>query len=110
MVAIRSRTRRARAALHAAITAGTLATAIAVVPMPAAAQLRLGDCCRSARPTASPRCCRRGEHRTLSFEPDPTDKSAPPRRSEHFASGFIVDASGIVVTNHHAIDGVPRST
>ena len=42
---------------------------------------------------------------TLKFKPDPNDKSAPPRRVEAFGSGFIIDASGYVVTNHHVIDG-----
>ena len=42
----------------------------------------------------------------LSFKPDPNDKSAPPRRVEAFGSGFVVDPSGYIVTNHHVVDGV----
>jgi serine protease Do len=33
------------------------------------------------------------------------DQPRPPRRAQSLGSGFIVDASGIVVTNNHVIDG-----
>ena len=34
------------------------------------------------------------------------DPSAAPRRIEAFGSGFVVDPAGLIVTNHHVIDGV----
>ncbi|MBW8269538.1 DegQ family serine endoprotease [Caldovatus sp. SYSU G05006] len=35
----------------------------------------------------------------------PQQAPRPPRRAQSLGSGFIVDASGIVVTNNHVIDG-----
>ena len=97
-----SRSGRARTILPAAIA--VLAAAVVAVP-PASAQLRdllpFGRAHRIA--TLLPTVV---NIETLSFEKDATDASAAPRRVEHFASGFIVDASGLVVTNHHAVDGV----
>lgn len=34
------------------------------------------------------------------------DPNAAPRRVEAFGSGFVVDPSGLIVTNHHVVDGV----
>ena len=33
-----------------------------------------------------------------------------PRRAQSLGSGFVIDTSGIVVTNNHVIDGATRST
>ncbi|MCC6716593.1 MAG: DegQ family serine endoprotease [Acetobacteraceae bacterium] len=42
--------------------------------------------------------------------PPRTDRNAPTRRSQSLGSGFIIDASGIVVTNNHVIDGADEIT
>ena len=36
--------------------------------------------------------------------------SGPPRKAQSLGSGFIIDASGIVVTNNHVIDGADEIT
>ena len=36
--------------------------------------------------------------------------NAPPRKMQSLGSGFIIDASGIVVTNNHVIDGADEIT
>ena len=39
------------------------------------------------------------------FDREPGDRQdAPPRRATSLGSGFIIDPSGIIVTNHHVID------
>ena len=38
------------------------------------------------------------------------ERNAPTRRSQSLGSGFIVDPSGIVVTNNHVIDGADEIT
>ena len=40
------------------------------------------------------------------FDQPPGERQdAPPRRTTSLGSGFIIDPSGIIVTNHHVIDG-----
>ncbi len=39
-----------------------------------------------------------------------TERQQPPRRAQSLGSGFIIDASGIVVTNNHVIDGADEIT
>ena len=41
---------------------------------------------------------------------DQSDNSPAPRRMQSLGSGFIVDPSGIVVTNNHVIDGADEVT
>ena len=38
------------------------------------------------------------------------NQPAPPRRAQSLGSGFIIDPSGIVVTNNHVIDGADEIT
>ena len=39
------------------------------------------------------------------FDQQPGERqNAPPRRATSLGSGFLIDASGIIVTNHHVID------
>jgi serine protease Do len=38
------------------------------------------------------------------------DQPMPPRRAQSLGSGFIIDPSGIVVTNNHVIDGADEIT
>ena len=40
----------------------------------------------------------------------PNDPSAPPRKMQALGSGFIIDASGIIVTNNHVIKGADSIT
>ena len=42
--------------------------------------------------------------------PNGPDLPRPPRRAQSLGSGFIVDPSGIVVTNNHVIDGADEIT
>lgn len=38
------------------------------------------------------------------------ERNAPARRSQSLGSGFVIDSSGIVVTNNHVIDGADEIT
>ncbi|WP_428391124.1 DegQ family serine endoprotease [Lichenicoccus sp.] len=40
----------------------------------------------------------------------PNDPNAPPRKMQALGSGFIIDASGIIVTNNHVIKGADSIT
>ncbi len=40
----------------------------------------------------------------------PGRDNAPPRKMQSLGSGFIIDASGIIVTNNHVIDGADEIT
>jgi serine protease Do len=42
--------------------------------------------------------------------PHGEDQQSPPRRAQSLGSGFIIDPSGIVVTNNHVIDGADEIT
>jgi serine protease Do len=41
---------------------------------------------------------------------NPVQPHAPPRRLQSLGSGFIIDPSGIIVTNNHVIDGADEIT
>ncbi len=44
------------------------------------------------------------------FERQQQDPNAPPRRAQSLGSGFIIDASGYIVTNNHVIEGADEIT
>ena len=48
---------------------------------------------------------RGGEHRGLESEASRASPAILPRRVKAYGSGFIIDPSGIIVTNKHVIDG-----
>ena len=83
----------------------TLLVVVSLAPTPGSAQIRdllpFGRTHRIAQvlPTVV-------NISVIELVPDPADPAAPPRRVEHFGSGFIVDPSGIIVTNRHVINGV----
>ncbi len=39
------------------------------------------------------------------FQNQPFDMPETPRRQHGFGSGFLIDPSGVIVTNHHVVDG-----
>ena len=44
------------------------------------------------------------------FDGSPDGEGAPPRRVQSLGSGFVIDESGIIVTNNHVIEGADEIT